>query len=258
MDKKNNLKLAFLASCHDKSQKAIKVLTKIHGNSTPEEADIIVTLGGDGFLLESIHKYIQLKKPFFPMNCGSIGYLLNDYSKENLLDRLNSSSEFNLHPLTVEIEKENGDKTKQMALNEASLIRMSRQASNIKIFVDGEERMQKLVSDGVLVATTVGSTAYNFSAGGEVLPLESDLLALTPICPMKPRQWSGAVLPDDSKIRFEVINHEKRPVKAEMDFYELKNVKNMLIYIDRDIEYKLLFDKEAGLEKKILEEQFPE
>lgn len=257
MENNNNIKLSFLASMHDKSQEALGVLSQKYGNVSPEEADVIVTLGGDGFLLETIHKYINVNKPIFPINCGSIGYLLNSYDDRDVFSRLQDSEKFILHPLAVEIEHQDGSVDKNMALNEASLLRMSRQAANVKISINDEVRMEKLIGDGVLVATSLGSTAYNSSAGGEVLPLTSNLLALTPICALSPKRWQGAVINDDVNVLFEVLDGDKRPVKAEMDFFEYPNIKKMSTYIDKDKTYTLLFDKDSGLEEKILEEQFP-
>jgi len=223
---------------------------------SPEQADAFVVLGGDGFMLECLHYHIDRRLPVYGMNCGSVGFLLNRCSSESLLVRINSANETRLYPLKMTALKTNGKRVESLAFNEVSLLRETRQAANIKITIDGVQRLEELVCDGVLVSTPAGSTAYNMSAYGPIIPIDAKLLALTPISAFRPRRWRGALLPHSAKVQFDIINPEKRPVSAVADFTEIRDIKRVNIFEDRSKHVCLLFDQEHDLEERFIQEQF--
>lgn len=252
----NDPKVAFLADTSKPTQTALATLKKMYPNVIPDQADVIVALGGDGFMLQTLHRYMHTNTPVFGMNFGSIGFLLNAFSTENLMQRLAESDTVNLHPLDMQATTEQGKQYHAQAINEVSLLRQTRQAAKIRIKVDEVVRIDELICDGVLVATPAGSTAYNLSAHGPIIPLQADLLALTPISAFRPRRWSGALLPHEAQITFEILEPEKRKVIAAADFTEVQHVTEVRVCENRSITLQLLFDKSHNLEKRIINEQF--
>ncbi len=219
-------------------------------------ADVILVLGGDGFMLETMHRYHARKIPFYGMNCGTVGFLLNQYRPAQLLERIENAKPSLLHPLRMFARCREGKQHELMAINEVSLFRQTRQAAKLRVTVDHVVRIEEMVSDGILVSSPAGSTAYNFSAGGPIIPLDGNLLAMTPLNPFRPRRWKGALLPQDSSIYFEILDPEKRPVGAVADFTEVRNVTSVSIGAHKDMAITLLFDPEHHLEERIIHEQF--
>jgi NAD+ kinase len=254
----HELKLALLASDSHVARAAAAALRETHDFVPVREADMVVALGGDGFLLQCLHEALQLKdpKPMFGMNRGTVGFLMNDFRAKDLHARVAAAKRFTLNPLRMTAITASGETVSFPAINEVSLLRETRQAAKIGIAIDGKTRMEELICDGVLVATPAGSTAYNLSANGPILPLEADLLALTPISPFRPRRWRGALLPGASVIEFEVRESRKRPVSAVADQMEVREVTQVRIAIDRDINLTLMFDPEYALDDRISLEQF--
>jgi NAD+ kinase len=224
--------------------------------SPSAQMDVMVVLGGDGFMLQTMHRFIDRKIALYGMNCGTVGFLLNNYSPESLLERIMAARAVNLFPLSMYARCVNGKEVEALAINEVSLFRESRQAAKIRVTIDHVTRIEELVGDGVLVATPAGSTAYNFSAGGPIIPLSGNVLALTPIAPFRPRRWRGALLEHDSSITFDVLNPQKRPVSAVADFTEVRDVSAVFVSEQRKISFTLLFDPEHNLEERIRMEQF--
>ena len=227
-----------------------------YGAATPEEADVIVALGGDGFMLQTLHRNMKLEIPIYGMNQGTVGFLMNAFDQDDLLERIEQAETSVLHPVRMKATQESGSIQEALAINEVSLLRQSRQAAKVKISIDGRVRIPELVCDGALVATPAGSTAYNLSAHGPILPLDAGVLALTPISAYRPRRWRGALLPRKSKVEFEILDPYKRPVSAVADNAEVRDVVVVSIHEDREISLRLLFDPEHGLEERILNEQF--
>ncbi len=222
----------------------------------PEEADVVVALGGDGFMLETLHRFMDLAKPIYGMNRGSVGFLMNAYDENDLVDRLNKAEPSTLHPLKMTAWARDGGKHEALAINEVSLLRETRRAAKLKITVDGVERMNEMICDGVLVATPAGSTAYNLSAAGPIIPVGADLLALTPISAFRPRRWRGALLPHKAAVEIEVIDSDVRRVSAVADYTEVRDVSRITVNEDRSVSLTLLFDPEHDLEERIIKEQF--
>lgn len=249
-------KVAFTADHTQIAQQSLADLNARYDSVSVDEADVIVALGGDGFMLETLHKVMGLSIPVYGMNCGTIGFLMNAYSPENLMGRLSQAEKVELHPLQMIATKLDDTVVTAQAINEVSLLRESRQAAKIKILVDGVVRLEELVCDGVLVSTPAGSTAYNLSAHGPIVPLGSSLLALTPISAFRPRRWRGALLPHDSQICFEVLQSDKRPVSTVADFTEVRDIKKVEVRENSSISLSLLFDKEHNLKERIIQEQF--
>jgi NAD+ kinase len=249
-------KIAFVADETEIAQSALNSLKDKYPNVPETEANIVVALGGDGFMLETLHTFIGEKIPVFGMNCGTIGFLLNSFSLDNLLERIKNAETIELHPLEMHAKKIDGTEVKASAINEVSLLRETRQTAKIKIYVDDILRMDELVCDGVLVSTAAGSTAYNLSAHGPIIPIGTDLLALTPISAFRPRRWRGALLRHDAQVRFEIISPDKRPVSAVADSTEVRDVEWVTIREDKSISLHLLFDKEQDLKERIIQEQF--
>jgi len=251
-------KLSFLASDRNEARDALKTLVEKYGNSDAAEADAIVALGGDGFMLHTLRRYRTLLTrglPVYGMNKGTIGFLMNEYDDENLLERVNKAEEAKVSPLKM-VAKAPGGEFEEMAFNEVSLFRQTRQAAHIKIEVDGKTRLDRLIADGVLVATPAGSTAYNLSAHGPVLPLGSAILALTPISAFRPRRWRGALLKSHAKVTLENLDPKKRPLSATADDREIRNVTHVSIELDKETSITLLFNADQALDEKILNEQF--
>lgn len=248
--------IAFVASDHDEARLALERLRARFSNVSPEEADVIVALGGDGFMLETLHRYMAKGTPIFGMNRGSVGFLMNTYDEAGLLERLARSEPICLNPLRMTATDLDGDTHEALAINEVSLLRETRFAAKLRIKVDGIVRMPEMICDGVLLATPAGSTAYNVSANGPILPLGAQVLALTPISVFRPRQWRGAILPHDVTVTIEVLNPKVRPVSAVADFTEVRNVLSVVIQEDHSVTLTLLFDPEHNLEERIVKEQF--
>ncbi len=249
-------KLCFVASEATDAQRAWADLTARYGNVAADRADVIVALGGDGFMLETLHDYIRAQVPIYGMNKGTVGFLLNDYQEDALPERIRRAVQTSIHPLVMRALRSDGHSTEALAINEVALLRQTHQAAKVRISIDGQVRLEELVCDGVLVASPAGSTAYNLSAHGPILPLRSGLLALTPISAFRPRRWRGALLPSDAEVRFEILDAAKRPVSATADVTEVRDVHEVVIREERSVRLELLFDPGHGLEERILKEQF--
>jgi NAD+ kinase len=217
---------------------------------------VVVALGGDGSMLRALHDSVKHKKPVFGMNRGSIGFLLNEYRDEGLLERLNKAQRVTMHPLRMTVTTLDGKKHDQLAVNEVSLLRETRQAAKLKIKIDGVVRLDELICDGLIVATPAGSTAYNLSAHGPIVPLSAGILAVTPISAFRPRRWRGALLPQSSKIELDILEHQNRPVSAVADFTEIRDVVHVDIWQDNNVNINLLFDPEMNLDERMIKEQF--
>lgn len=250
------MRIHFIASDTVESQEALKELLPVYGQTAEKDCDVIVILGGDGTLLENVHKTLKLNKPIYGMNRGSIGFLLNPYRAESLIDRLKAAHNVTLYPLRMNATTRNGRNIEALAFNEVSLLRQSRQAAKIGVAIDGIERLPELVCDGILVSTPAGSTAYNLSAHGPIVPLSANILAMTPISAFRPRRWRGALLPAHGRIRLEILEESKRPVSATADYTEVRDVIQVDVAQDTSIGVTLLFDPDHNLEERILKEQF--
>jgi NAD+ kinase len=251
-----NTRIHFMASQVQPAGEAIASMKNRYGQTPLEEAEVIVALGGDGFMLRTLHRVMPKSIPVFGMKIGNVGFLMNRFSENDLVERLASASPVTLNPLRMEVLTESGTETTALAINEISLLRQTNQAAQIRILVNDSEKVENLVCDGVLLATAAGSTAYNFSVRGPILPLGTDALALTPISPFRPRRWNGAILPNSARVRFEVLDHYKRAVSATADAYEVRDIVRVDAYEDKSIEMRLLFDPAHSLEERILNEQF--
>ena len=248
--------IAFVASLNAEAKEACARLSQHYGNAPPETADVIVALGGDGFMLQTLHRFMSSGKPIYGMHRGTIGFLMNEYSAEHLHRRLAAARKTIVHPLLMQSRDGEGRVHRSHAFNEVSLFRQTSQAAHLRILVDGKERMADLVADGVLVATPAGSTAYNLSAQGPIIPISASLLALTPISPFRPRRWHGALLPDIAQVRVEVLAPDRRPVAAVADHDEVRAVHSVEVHMDHAIASNILFDPGHSLEERILREQF--
>ncbi len=249
-------RVAFVAADAQPAREALEALTLRYGQHKPDDADVIVALGGDGFMLEAIHSYMHMKVPIFGMHRGTVGFLMNRYDDNDLVHRLQRATEVVLHPLRMTAVGADGKVYNALATNEVSMLRQTRQAAKIRIFVDDKERMSELVCDGALVCTPAGSSAYNLSVHGPVLPLGSNVLALTPISAFRPRRWRGAILPHTAVVRFVMLEPEKRPVSAVADRDEVRDVTEVTVREDRSLSMHMLFDPEHNLEERIVAEQF--
>lgn len=249
-------KIAIISSKARDAKAAKKELERLHPTVPEAEADIIVALGGDGFLLETLHRFQPNCKPIFGMNRGTIGFLMNEFQPEGLMKRLGAAKLEVLHPLKMTAKTLAGKSFEALAINEVSLLRQTRLAAKIRIHVDGKVMMERLVADGLLVATPAGSTAYNLSAHGPIIPLGTGLLALTPISAFRPRRWRGALLPMSAKICLEILEADYRPVSAVADQTEVRNVTEVEILEDKSVSLHLLFDPHHSLDERILMEQF--
>ncbi|MFO1184060.1 MAG: NAD kinase [Bauldia sp.] len=249
-------KLAFLASDAEESQASRARLARTYGDAAADKADVIVALGGDGFMLQALRRFMNTGKPIYGMNRGSVGFLMNEYREDDLPRRIGAAVVNRLHPLAMTTRDEAGNEQTSYAINEASLFRQSYQAAKLRISIDGNVRLDELICDGVLVATPAGSTAYNLSVHGPIVPVTAHLLALTPISAFRPRLWRGALLPDRAKVRVEVLDARKRPVNAVADHTEVKSVVEVKVEQDRGLESLLMFDPDHSWEERILTEQF--
>ncbi|MEO5963114.1 MAG: NAD kinase [Thermomonas sp.] len=252
----NTPRIALLASPTDDAQAALAAFGKLHGLHAPEDADVVVSLGGDGFMLQTLHRHGALGKPVYGMKLGSVGFLMNQHHGGDLLARIAAAEPAILHPLEMLVQTESGATVGSLAYNEVSLLRQTRQAAHISIELNGQIRLDELICDGVMLATPAGSTAYNFSASGPILPLGANVMALTPIAPFRPRRWRGAVLKSGTEVRFRVLDPFKRPVSATADSHEVRDVTEVLVRESSDRSVTLLFDPEHNLEERILSEQF--
>ncbi|MHA6265033.1 NAD kinase [Arenibacterium sp. CAU 1754] len=250
------LKIAFLASDAPVAQTARAALIGRYGNCAAEDADVIVALGGDGFMLRTLHATQDLPAPVYGMNRGTIGFLMNTYSESDLLERLEEAEEEVINPLSMRAMDQSGKLHKALAINEVSLLRAGPQAAKLRITVDGRLRLAELVCDGALVATPAGSTAYNYSAHGPILPIGADVLALTAIAAFRPRRWRGALLPKTAQVRFDVVEPEKRPVMADADSISIDDIAWVEIQSEPSIQHRILFDPGHGLEERLISEQF--
>jgi NAD+ kinase len=221
-----------------------------------EDAEVVVAIGGDGFMLRTLHRLKRADLPVYGMKTGNVGFLMNRFEAERLPERLASAEMVSLHPLKMRAETESGETSEALAINEVSLLRQTNQAAHIRISVNDSVKVEALVCDGVLVATAAGSTAYNFSVRGPILPLGTDALALTPISPFRPRRWRGAVLPGSARVTFEILDPLKRSVSATADAFEVRNVVRVDVHEERNVSLHMLFDEEHSLEERILNEQF--
>ncbi|MBT4203904.1 NAD kinase [Hyphomicrobiales bacterium] len=249
-------KISFVAGATKQALKAKKELESIYGSQLPEDADIIIALGGDGLMLQTLHQYINSNKPIYGMNLGSIGFLMNEFDKKNLNERISKAEIVKVNLLKMTVTDSKNNIYDELAINEVSLFRTSYQAAKLKISVDGKLRLKELICDGIMVATPAGSTAYNLSANGPILPINAKLLSLMPINAFRPRRWKGALLNINSEIDIEVIDHKHRHVSATADSREIKQAKRIKITIEKDKEIRLMFDPDYSLDERIIREQF--
>lgn len=248
--------ISFRASDAPSAREALDELIALYGQAEPGKADVIVALGGDGFMLETLKDARPLDKPVYGMNRGTVGFLMNEYSAENLPRRLAEAEEAVINPLHMRAETVGGAVSEGLAINEVSLLRAGPQAARLRVSVDGRPRLAELVCDGALLATPAGSTAYNYSAHGPILPIGSEVLALTAVAPFRPRRWRGALLPKTAVVRFDVLNPEKRPVMADADGNPVRDVLSVEVRSEPDIRHRILFDPGHGLEERLIREQF--
>jgi NAD+ kinase len=254
-------RLAFLASPADEAQRALASLVSAHGQHAPQDADVLVALGGDGFMLQTLHRHGGLAKPVFGMKLGTVGFLMNHHRDDAASDaalyaRIAAAEPAVLRPLEMVAQTESGASVGSLAYNEVSLLRQTRQAAHLAIDLNGKPRLDELICDGVLVATAAGSTAYNYSAHGPILPLGSRIIALTPLAAFRPRRWRGALLKADTEVRVRVLDPYKRPVSVTADSHEVRDVVEVTIRESSERTVTLLFDAEHNLEERILSEQF--
>ncbi len=249
-------KIHIIADANSTAQSAKRLIAKKYKNSPINDSDVLVVLGGDGFMLASLKKYQKYQLPFYGMNKGNRGFLLNKFDEKDLINKINKSKIAELHPLEMYARNKNGKVKTAIAVNEVSVFRETRQAAKLEIKIDNKIRMKEVTCDGVLVATPAGSTAYNLSVRGPVLDLESNLLAVTPISPFKPRGWRGATINNRSKVSIKNLDFKKRPVSVVADNVEFRDVSNVSIYLNKNKTFKLLYDKKYGLKERNLAEQF--
>jgi NAD+ kinase len=249
-------KIAFVAAETPDAQDALSKLTARYGGCPPDMADVIIALGGDGFMLETLHGHMDRNLPIYGMNRGSVGFMMNDFRDDDLPARIKQSRGVVLHPLSMTARSVDGRVVQALAVNDVSMLRQTRQTAKLRISIDGIVRLEELICDGALVATPAGSTAYNLSVGGPIIPLDANLLAVTPIAAFRPRRWRGALLRHTAKVRIEVLEPEKRPVSAVADSKEVRDVAEVEIFEDRSIALTLLFDPEHALEERVIKEQF--
>lgn len=251
------MRIKFTASKAEAAVKAFAALTARYGQADARSAEVIVALGGDGFMLQTLHAAHGRRLPVYGMNCGTIGFLMNAYAEDGLIERLRAAEETVINPLAMRAQNAKGRVTEALAINEVSLLRQGPQAAKLRVSIDGRVRMDELVCDGALVATPAGSTAYNYSAHGPILPIGSDVLALTAMSAFRPRRWRGALLPRTALVRFDVIEAEKRPVMADADSRSsVRDVVSVEVRSDDSVRHRLLFDPGHGLEERLIGEQF--
>jgi NAD+ kinase len=249
-------RIAFVTSTIPEAESARDALVRRYGSVAPGDADVIVALGGDGLMLQTLHNFMEAGKPIYGMNRGTVGFMMNEYREEDLRERLAAAEETIIHPLAMRAVDAAGVLHEARAINEVSLFRQTYQVARLRILVDRTERLAELAGDGVMVATPAGSTAYNLSAQGPIIPIGAPLLALTPISPFRPRRWHGALLPDTAVVTVEVLEADKRPVAAVADHVEVRSVRTVDIRMDHDVALRMLFDPGHNLDERILREQF--
>ncbi|HZS65108.1 MAG TPA: NAD kinase [Xanthobacteraceae bacterium] len=249
-------RIAFIAGPSPDADAAHAALARRYGDADPATADVIVALGGDGLMLQSLHRFMKSGKPIYGMHRGTVGFLMNEFSLEYLKERLAAAEVAVIHPLLMQARKTAGGTQEFYAFNEVSLFRQTHQAAHLRILIDGKERLAELIADGVLVSTPAGSTAYNLSAQGPIIPIAAPLMALTPISPFRPRRWRGALLPDTATVTVEILEAEKRPVAAVADHDEVRSVQSVDVRMDHSISMHMLFDPGHSLDERILREQF--
>jgi NAD+ kinase len=249
-------RIAFAAAPTPLATDALNRLVARYGDCALAHATVVVPLGGDGFMLETIHRVLERHIPVYGMNCGSVGFLMNTFSEDDLPERLTAAQAAELHPLRMRAVCRTGEVNEALAFNEVSLLRQLRQSAKIRITVDGRVRLAELSCDGVLISTPAGSTAYNLSAHGPIVPLSANLLPLTPISAFRPRRWRGALLPSSAHVEFEVLEADKRPTAAVADFTEVRDVGSVAVSEDRSVTVTVLFDPDRGLSERIIAEQF--
>ena len=250
------MKFHFYASKKPRAQKGQEELKSLYGDHPPEKANAIVVLGGDGSMLRALHEFTDINKPLFGMNLGTLGFLLNKYELEDLPKRVKKAKKFDIHPLRMEVIDKDGNSHSELAYNEVSLIRETHNSAKIKVLVNGKERLSEIVCDGIMVSTPVGSTAYNSSAGGPIIPLDANVLPVTPISPFRPRRWPGALIRDNCEITFEILKSVERPVSATADSKEVRDVKNVKVRQSKKVTKTILYDPDNPLEERIFQEQF--
>jgi len=250
------MKICFYTSERPKAREALEILQKLYGETLAKKADVLVVLGGDGTMLRALHEYVDIDIPIFGMNLGTFGFLMNEYRKDYLIERIEKSISFDVHPLRMIVQDTNGKEFSQIAFNEVSLLRETHNAAKLMLFVNDEIRIPMLVCDGVMVSTALGSTAYNSSAGGPIVPLGANVLPITPISAFRPRHWPGALINNTSSIRLDVVKPKERPVSVSADFTEIRDITSVTIKEELSISRKLLFDDTYHLEERIFQEQF--
>ena len=249
-------RIAFVASRTEEAQAARNVLSARYGDVPIEEADVVVALGGDGFMLRTLHRYMARALPVYGMKLGTVGFLMNPHHLDDLPERIARAQPTVLRPLLMEVATEAGSSVSALAFNEVSLLRQTKQAAHVRVSLNGVVKIEEMICDGLLVSTPAGSTAYNLSAHGPILPLGSPLMALTPISPFRPRRWRGAILPAVTAVKIEILDPYKRPVSATADSHEVRDVVEVDIRESREQTMTLLFEPEHNLEERILDEQF--
>ena len=249
-------RLAFVAAEVPQARRALNRLAKIYGQSTVEQSDVIVALGGDGLMLQTLHRFMSSGKAIYGMNRGSVGFLMNDYNEKRLRERIRAAELTTVRPLSMTATDQTGSVHKAMAFNEVSFLRQTHQTASLRISIDGRVRLEELKCDGILLATPIGSTAYNLSAYGPILPINSPLLALTPISPFRPRRWRGAIIPHEARVTIESLESDKRPVAVVADQVEVRHICKVDIVEDRKRSARLLFDPGHSLAERVLAEQF--
>ncbi|MBX7249327.1 MAG: NAD kinase [Caulobacteraceae bacterium] len=250
------LRLCFTSSDRPQALQARETLARRYGDHSAADCDVVVALGGDGLMLETLHLHLDRDKPIYGMNRGSVGFLMNDYIEDDLLERIAGAQKAVIHPLRMTARTVNGEITEALAINEVSLLRQTRQTAKLRISVDGKVRLPELFCDGVLVATPAGSTAYNLSAHGPIIPFGAQVLALTPISAFRPRRWRGALLPHTAEVAMEILEADKRPVSATADNQEVRDVTHVSVVEDRERSLTMLFDADHSFEERVLVEQF--
>lgn len=254
-----NFKERKIAIIYSETEESSQIAKELYGHfqsTTPQNSDLIIVIGGDGTMLHALHQYMDLNIPFYGINSGSIGFMMNNFYPETFLNDIQKTKATNLYPLHMNAVDSFGNEFEALAINEVSIFRQTNQAAKFLIKVDNIERMTELIADGALVATPAGSSAYNLSAGGKIVPLDSNVLCLTPICPFRPRRWHGAILPSKVTIEFDILESDKRPVNAVADFTEFNNVQRVVIKSSKDKVIKLLFDQNHTFEDRVIKEQF--